>query len=647
MRSKSPRSPAPRLVVLFACLAALLSAAPAWGVKVCSYNVLNWPDDYLTRGPYFATIMAEIDPDVIVLQEVDSQTGVNRFRTNVLDVFAPGEYWQMPFVNGPDTDNACFYKTAVVESVFHEQVYTPVRQTSVYRFRPIGYQSSEAEFTILSTHLKAGTSGSDEADRLAMATVIRDYLNDYPSGSHFMVAGDFNLQTSSEASYQTLIGFQTDNDGRSKDPIGSAGYWHDNSSFRFIHTQSTQLEWGGMDDRFDFILISFALDDGDGLSYLFGTYDAFGNDGAHMNLAINDPPNGVVSQEVADALNAASDHLPVVLEIQLPAKVDAPAGLEFGEVIVGATAEQTLSVSNVATPPAENLNYTLSAPAGFTAPGGSFVVEAGYGLNHTISMNTGSAGEKSGDLSINSNDLDSPSWEVALQGTVLDHASPSFAPDTVILAYALDFGSAAPGTHESQPLSVYNEGYGPLQALLEVYDAEIVGGDGRFIFEGGFATKTAGADPADYTIAFDSGTATWETPYTATLTLETRDDPGVQGGTTLDNLTVYLTAFVESGASAPGDQVLTLALSSGAPNPFTDQTALRLALPQAADVELVVYDVTGRAVRTLAASSLPAGEHQILWDGRDDFGREAASGIYFCRATVGDWEQVRKLVVMR
>jgi endonuclease/exonuclease/phosphatase family metal-dependent hydrolase len=646
MRSKKPQRPLLPGVLACACLVALLPALPAWGVKVCTYNTLFWPDDYLTRAPHFETVLAEIVPDVIVLQEVESQTGVNRFLLDVLEQFAPGEYRQMPFVNGPNSDNACFFRPAAVESLFHEQVYTTIRQTSAYRFRPVGYQSSEAEFTILSTHLKAGSSGSDQADRLAMTTVIRDYLNDYPAGSNFMVAGDFNIQSASETSYQMLTGFQADNDGRSKDPIGSEGYWHDNSSYRFIHTQATQLEWGGMDDRFDFILVSFALDDGDDLDYVFGSYDAFGNDGAHLNQAINDPPNGAVSPEVADALHDASDHLPVVLELQVPAKVDAPTALDFGRVIVGGTAEQGVIVYNVAAPPASDLSYSLSAPAGFSAPGGSFVAEAGYGNSHTISMDTGSVGEKSGDLTVDSNDLDDPTWPVALTGTVLDHASPSLDADAVVLEDTLDFGSAAPGRHDGQVLSVYNDGYGALQALLEVYDAEIVGGDGRFSFDGGFTVETAGADPADYAIVFDSGTATWETLYAATLTLHTRDESGVLGGTELADLTVHLVGYVESGTSAPVGGVLELALSPAAPNPFTDRTALRLALPRAAAVELTIYDVTGRAVRTLAAGALPAGEHEVLWDGRDGLGRDAASGIYFCSATVGDWRQVRKLVLL-
>lgn len=647
MRSRDPRRLTHPAVPLFLCLVVLASAQPAWGIKVCTYNTLFWPDDYAVRAPYFATVLAEIHPDVIVLQEVESQTGVNRFKSLVLEAFAPGDYSQMPFVNGPNSDNACFFRPAAVESLFHEQVYTTIRQTSAYRFRPVGYQSSDAEFTILSTHLKAGSSGSDATDRLAMTTVIRDYLNDYPSGSNFMVAGDFNLQTASEASYQMLISFQADNDGRSKDPINSAGYWHDNSSYRYIHTQATQLEWGGMDDRFDFILVSFALDDGEGLSYEPLTYDAFGNDGAHLNQAINDPPNGVVSQEVADALNAASDHLPVVLELQLPAKVESESPLDFGQMIVGETAEQGQIVWNIATPPADDLSYSLTAPPGFAAPGGSFVLEPGYGNNHTISMDTDVAGAKSGDLVIDSNDLDNPSYEVALFGVVLNHASPSLDAAAVVLEDTLDFGSDAPGRHAAQTLSIHNYGYDAVQALLEIYDAEIVGGDGRFSFEGGFATKTAGAAPADYAIAFDSGSATWETLYTATLTLRTRDEPGIIGGTELDSLTVHLRAFVESGASTPEDEILALALSPGAPNPFTERTALRLALPHPADVELVVYDVTGRAIRTLASSPFPAGEHRIVWDGRDDRGRETASGIYFCRATVGDWRQDRKLVLMR
>ena len=258
------------LATLALALMTLAAAQPAAAVRVCSYNAENWPNDYLTRAPEFSTVLAEIDPDVIVLQEVESQLSVAHFYNYVLQDYAPGEYWLMPFANGPDTDNACFYKTAVVDSIFSEQLYTDTRWTSVYRFRLDGHTSSEAEFTILSTHLKAGSSSSDEQRRLDMTIRIRDYLNDYPADSNFMVAGDFNVYTSAETAYQMLIGWQSDNDGRSKDPINTGGAWHDNYSYRYVHTQATQTAWGGMDDRFDFVLASYALDDGDGLSYVSG-----------------------------------------------------------------------------------------------------------------------------------------------------------------------------------------------------------------------------------------------------------------------------------------------------------------------------------------------------------------------------------------
>ena len=627
-------------------LAVLAVAQPAAAVRVCTYNVLNWPDDYVARTPYFRTVMTEIDADVIVLQEVESNLGVAKFLTDVLEHVAPGEYWLMPFGNGPDTDNACFYKTAVVDSTFSRQLYTPVRWTSVYRFRLDGYDSSEAEFTVLSTHLKAGTDASDLADRLAMATEIRDYLNDYPVNSNFMVAGDFNTRSSSESSYQMLIGDQADNDGRSKDPINTAGTWHDNYSLRHTHTQATQASWGGMDDRYDFALASYALDDGDGLSYVPGSYTSFGNDGIRLNNPINDPPNLIVSQVVADALHDASDHAPVYLDLQAPAKLDAATSLSFGTVIVGAGApSETLTVANAASAPGEDLEYSLAAPGGFVAPGGSFSAGPGVGQDHVITMETGSSGAPSGDLDIDSNDLDDPTWYVALSGTVLAHASPSLSSSGVVLDDTLDFGASAPGTHGSLPLPVHNDSYGTLQALLEVHDAEIAGGDGRFSFVAGFAAKTADSDPADYEIEFDSGTAEWDSLYAATLTFSTRDEQGIPGAADLDDLVVHLEAYVGTGVSVPGDETPKLALSRGRPNPFTTTTVLTLGLPRAGEALVEVYDIAGRKVRTLRAGTLASGEHLVYWDGLNERGRPAASGIYLCRAQVGAWRESRTVLL--
>ena len=58
---------------------------------------------------------------------------------------------------------------------------------------------------------------------------------------------------------------------------------------------------------------------------------------------------------------------------------------------------------------------------------------------------------------------------------------------------------------------------------------------------------------------------------------------------------------------------------------------MRFAVPRDGPVSLRVFDLGGRAVRTLAAGNHPAGEHSIEWDGRDDDGRLVSSGPYFVR----------------
>ncbi len=132
-----------------------------------------------------------------------------------------------------------------------------------------------------------------------------------------------------------------------------------------------------MDDRFDQLLVSYAFDDGSGLSYVPGSYTAYGNDGLHLNQAINDGTNYAVGDTIADALHEASDHIPVYLDIQVPARIDAPTSLALGEAIVGGVKALPLGVENPAVAPADELSYSLAVPSGFSGPTGPFELEAG------------------------------------------------------------------------------------------------------------------------------------------------------------------------------------------------------------------------------------------------------------------------------
>lgn len=83
------------------------------------------------------------------------------------------------------------------------------------------------------------------------------------------------------------------------------------------------------------------------------------------------------------------------------------------------------------------------------------------------------------------------------------------------------------------------------------------------------------------------------------------------------------------------------------PNPFNPSTVLAFELPEAAAVELAIVDAAGRRVRSLAAETFAAGSYSFTWDGRDDRGRTAASGIYFAHLRAGDFRAERRLVLLK
>lgn len=72
-------------------------------------------------------------------------------------------------------------------------------------------------------------------------------------------------------------------------------------------------------------------------------------------------------------------------------------------------------------------------------------------------------------------------------------------------------------------------------------------------------------------------------------------------------------------------------LSQNYPNPFNPETTIAYRLPQAASVELAVYDLSGRRVATIATGMKAAGAHAARWNGRDGAGNRVASGVYFYR----------------
>ena len=637
--------PASRHAPWSALLLLLALAAPAHALRLVNWNILNYPGTTgPARDPSFRTVLSPLSADVLVAEEMQSAAGCTEFLGS-LNTMEPGQWANVPFLDGNDTDSELFYKPSKVQFLgqwaFYPNAVNLLRYVHVYRLKPVGYSSAAAEFRIYSLHLKA--SMGFEAQRLAEATGLRDSMNAMPPGTHAFTTGDFNFYTGTEPGFVKLLESQVNNIGRVYDPLGYQGVsWQDNVAMISAWTQSpcktgdtgcaSGAATGGMDDRFDLILPTFNWQDGSGLELIPGTYVSVGNDGQHHNNSIQDPPTIPEGAAYATALHSVSDHLPVRVDLRLPALLSVSTSpIAFGTVIVGATASSTLSVSNTASAPAEVLSYTYASPPGFLAPAGTQTAAAGVTNLDGISMNTGSAGVKSGSLALSSNSVDGPNANLALSGTVLRHAAASLDSESVVTSGSIDFGTHAAGGFTPVDARVHNQGYDALQARLNVTGATITGGDGHFSAAGATPQLLAGTG-ASFSVSFDETGATADSTYTATLTFASGDEslPGALGSVPL---AVDLSARRSGGAGVGVDEQRPGAtvLLAPTPNPLGSASLLRFELASGGETRLDVYDAAGRRVASPVRSDLPAGRYRIPWDGRSEGGEPLGAGLYFAR----------------
>lgn len=83
------------------------------------------------------------------------------------------------------------------------------------------------------------------------------------------------------------------------------------------------------------------------------------------------------------------------------------------------------------------------------------------------------------------------------------------------------------------------------------------------------------------------------------------------------------------------------------PNPFNPTTTLRYDLPEKTHVQLVIYDIIGREIRQLVNETQDAGYKSIIWDGRDNSGRTVGAGVYLFRISAGNFQEVKKMVLLK
>ena len=281
-------------------------------IRYLSYNSLKF--DYTGGGKevHFRTVLSAYKPDLFVMQELMDASGADRFRDSVAELVNP-DYAMAEFVEGYDTDNGMFYDATQFTCVSNTPIITELRNISQFHMQHL---ASGTHFYVYVVHLKASSGGENEAQRKREVDSLRAYTALLPENAFYWVSGDFNMYDENEDGYLALMddaepGYFVD---ILADSLSTT--WNNAANARF-HTQSTRLDafgggsTGGMDDRFDMILCSPSILTGDSLYIIPETMKPIGNDGMRYNQTINDPVNAAVSEELADALYFASDHIPI------------------------------------------------------------------------------------------------------------------------------------------------------------------------------------------------------------------------------------------------------------------------------------------------------------------------------------------------
>lgn len=307
---------------------------------VMTYNLLNFNNytSYCTSSnnnltnkiAYLKTIINYILPDIVGFNEIHrSDATIQLILDSVLNTNGIKTYSRIQYINSSNSDivSSIFYNNKKLKFYSSNYLQTDLRDVIIlnlyYNGQEVQTNNDTVHIRIMQAHLKAGSTSSDQDQRAIETNIIMSYLNSLGNSKNTILMGDFNVQSSTEASFQNLINYNNAN-VRFYDPANKLGTWNNNSSFALYHTQATQQNsngctaGGGLDDRFDFILASFSIMNNlYKVKYVPNSYKVIGQDGNHFDKSIDYPVNNSVPPNVLSALANMSDHLPVILKLAI------------------------------------------------------------------------------------------------------------------------------------------------------------------------------------------------------------------------------------------------------------------------------------------------------------------------------------------
>jgi len=534
--------------------------------RIMTYNILNYQDDN-QRETNYIDILTAIEPNILIIQEILGNEGFLNFKEDVLDVLNPNQWSGANFTNQSAQQDIALY--------YYHDMFTLLESNVVETAQSSGtrdviewvlmHNSSEVEFNIYGAHFKASSGNSNAQQRLEEATILRNHLNQLAESSFFILAGDLNIYSNnseSEPCFEMLTGSQDNNNGQLFDPINRIGHWHNNSSFADVHTQSPRTSSfggganGGMDDRFDWLLVSAQfLDESSNLKYIENSYVTYGNDGNHFNDAINSGSNSAVSNDIAEALHDASDHLPVYMDLWFDDLIYSMEGIVISEVMPNPASvsdsygewfelynsgDTTINLSNWLIKSGENEEHIISGDVSLFIDPDQYIV---FGKNDNVSING---------------------------GLVIDYqySNISFSNNNDELLIINQNGEIVDEVHYTNDWP-FGSGI-----AMEIHDSES-----------------------------DNGiSSNW---FSSTLTYGNGDNgsPGTfhNGSLNTKQNTIPNSFF----------------LSSPFPNPFNPKITFKFSVPEKDLISIEIFDSNGRLVHTMIKEVFSPGEHIMSWNAFD------------------------------
>jgi len=298
------------------------------------YNLLQFPEaPPVNRELILRDIVNPIQPDIFMVAELQDNAGSDLILNQSLNSTTTS-YAAAPFVfntsgSGGSINVMLYYKIDKFSLELTDQIQTSLRDINRYQLKAktIQQQTNPIILECFVAHFKASQGPTNEQIRFNMAQDFTNYINaNLNPNANVIFAGDFNFYSANESGFQQL--FIGNTIIPMNDPLNQLGDWNTNSTFAAVHTQSTRTSnnpfndygaGGGLDDRFDFIFVSSnLLNPSNNISYIQNSYQTYGNNGNCFNENIsNSSCTGLYSQTTRNLLWNMSDHLPIVMDVQL------------------------------------------------------------------------------------------------------------------------------------------------------------------------------------------------------------------------------------------------------------------------------------------------------------------------------------------